>query len=183
MKDQLKHWSIKWTARFLFATVGPTHLACYSMKERRLLLVTGIKGKHSLNRMQNHTFEINVKILLLALCFLPFLSMFTTQEERLLCYIRLRYWLGNDHSQIVVPAPIVTYCSRAIQLTFLCICLPSCVMGIRPPEKDSITLNLYKTPKMKQKYATPNKMSTNKKCIATNKSSYCILELVGKKYN
>lgn len=120
------------------------------MKERRLLLETGIAGKHSLNRMQNHTFEINVKILLLVLHCLPFLfSVFTTQEERLLCYIRLRYRLGNDHSQIVVSAPILTYCSRAIQLTSLSICLPSCVMGIRPPEKVSIRLNLYKICKMK----------------------------------
>lgn len=129
MQDQLKLWSLKWTARFLLVTVGSTYLTCYSMKERRLLLETGITGKHSLNSMQNHTFEINVKILLLALWFLPFFFLCTTQEERLLCYIRLRYWLRNDHSQTVVPARILTYCSRAIQLTFLCIFLPCCVMG------------------------------------------------------
>lgn len=120
MRDQLKLWSLKWTARFLLATVDPSYLTCYSIKERRLILETGRTGEHSLNRMQSYTLQINVKILLLALCFLPFFSsVFTTPEERLLYYIRLRYWLGNDHSQIIVPAPILTYCSRAIQLTFL----------------------------------------------------------------
>lgn len=92
-------------------------------------------------------------------------SMVTTPEERLLCYIRLKYWLGNDHSQIVVPGPIPTHCSRAIQLTFLCICLPSCVMGIISAEKGSIKLNLYKAPKTKWKCVIQNKTCTNKKGI------------------
>lgn len=97
-------------------------------------------------------------------------SMVTIPEERLLCYIRWKYWLGNNHSQIVVPALILTYCSRAIQLTFLCICLPSCVMGIISAEKGSIKLNLYKAPQMKWKCAIQNKMCKNKKCI--NKPLY-----------
>lgn len=115
--------------------------------------------------MKSNTLELNFKILL-SLCFLPFFfSMVAILEERLLCYIRLKYWLGNDHSQIVVPAPILTCCSRAIQLTFLCICLPSCVMGIISAKKGSIKLNLYKAPKMKWKCAIQNKTCTNKKCI------------------